>query len=202
MGAREFPIPMAKIYSTNLTADKETGLGSWSDQQLRDAITRGIRPNGEKLLPVMPYEAYSGMSEEDLKALIAYLKTLKPVKKATPELESRAPLTRSLGIPTYLKIFGCFSNSPAQAPKSGIGRGQNLVGHVSLFRDRHTSRQFIGAPNWSLFFAGETIRLGAEFFREYFLTGIFSGAPLSNRAEAASWNGNRFWQPCFSSVVC
>jgi len=60
----------------------------------------------------MPYEAYSGMAEEDLKALIAYLKTLKPVKKATPELESRAPLTRSLGIPTYLKVFGRFSNSP------------------------------------------------------------------------------------------
>ena len=110
-GARAFPIPLGKVYSTNITQGKETGLGSWTDQQIQDAIVKGIRPDGSNIIPVMPYEAYSGMAEEDLKALIAYLKTLKPVKKATPELESRAPLTRSLGIPTYLKVFGRFSNS-------------------------------------------------------------------------------------------
>ena len=60
VGARELPIPMAKIYSTNLTSDKETGLGDWSDQELRDAITKGVRPNGERLLPAMPYELLWG----------------------------------------------------------------------------------------------------------------------------------------------
>jgi Cytochrome c len=90
-GARAFPIPLGKVYSTNITQDKETGLGSWTDQQIHNAIVKGIRRDGNHLIPVMPYEAYSGMAEEDLKALIAYLKTLKPVKKATPELESRAP---------------------------------------------------------------------------------------------------------------
>jgi hypothetical protein len=65
---------MAEVYSTNLTADKNTGLGDWSDRRIHDAVTKGIRPNGEKLLPVMPYEAYSGMAEEDLTTLIAYLK--------------------------------------------------------------------------------------------------------------------------------
>src|SRR6516162_5952096 len=131
-GARAFPIPLGKVYSTNITQDKETGFGTWTDQQIHDAIVKGIRRDGSNIIPVMPYEAYSGMAEEDLKALIAYLKTLEPVKKTTPELESRAPLTRSLGIPTYLRIFGRFSNSPAQAPKSGIERGQYLVEHVSL----------------------------------------------------------------------
>ena len=47
-------------------------------------MTKEIKPNGEKLLPVMPYEAYSGMSEEDLKAPIAYLRSLKAVRKETP----------------------------------------------------------------------------------------------------------------------
>jgi mono/diheme cytochrome c family protein len=153
-GARAFPIPLGKVYSTNITQDKETGLGSWTDQEIQDAIVKGIRPDGSNIIPVMPYEAYSGMAEEDLKALIAYLKTLKPVKKATPELENRAPLTRSLGIPTYLKIFGNFSNSPAQAPKSGIERGQYLVEHVSLCGDCHTPRNFIGVLKRSLYFAG------------------------------------------------
>src|SRR5262249_30388721 len=90
-GAREFPTPMAKLYSTNLPADKTTGLGNWSDRQIRDALTRGIRPDGAKLLPVMPYEAYSGMSEEDAGDLIAYLRTLKPQPKPTPARRNLAP---------------------------------------------------------------------------------------------------------------
>jgi mono/diheme cytochrome c family protein len=153
-GARAFPIPFGKVYSTNITQDKETGLGNWTDQQIRDAIVKGIRPDGSNIIPVMPYQAYSGMAEEDLQALIAYLKTLKPVKKPTPELQSRAPLTRSLGIPIYLKVFGRFSKSPAQAPKSGIERGRYLVEHVSLCGDCHTPRNFIGVPNRSLYLAG------------------------------------------------
>src|SRR5258705_192274 len=65
-GARAFPIPFGKVYSTNITQDKETGLGSWTDQQIRDAIVKGIRPDGSRMIPVMPYERYSGMAEEDL----------------------------------------------------------------------------------------------------------------------------------------
>ncbi|MBI2999290.1 MAG: cytochrome c, partial [Deltaproteobacteria bacterium] len=82
-GGRAFPIPLGTVYATNITPDKETGLGSWSDKEILNAMTRGIRPNGERLLPVMPYEAYSGMAEEDLKALIAHLRTLEPVRKET-----------------------------------------------------------------------------------------------------------------------
>jgi mono/diheme cytochrome c family protein len=153
-GGRAFPIPLGKVYSTNITQDKETGLGSWTDQQIQDAIVKGIRRDGSRIIPVMPYEAYSGMAQEDLKALIAYLKTLKPVKKPTPELESKAPLTRSVGIPVYLKVFGRFSSAPTQAPKGGIERGRYLVEHVSLCSDCHTPRNSIGVPNRSLYLAG------------------------------------------------
>ena len=158
-GSRAFPIPLGKVYSTNITQDKETGLGSWTDQQIQDAIVKGIRRDGSRIIPVMPYEAYSGMAQEDLKALIAYLKTLKPVKKATPELESKAPLTRSVGIPVYLKVFGRFSSAPAQAPKGGIERGRYLVEHVSLCSDCHTPRNSIGAPNRSLYLAGASKKI-------------------------------------------
>jgi mono/diheme cytochrome c family protein len=154
VGAREFPIPMAKIYSTNLTADKETGLGGWSDQQIRDAMTKGIRPNGEKLLPVMPYEAYSGMSEEDLKALIAYLRSLKAVRKETPALKTWAPFYRAVGTFVWFQFFSRFSNSPAKAPQSGIERGRYLVEHVALCIDCHTPRNFMGVSNRSLYLAG------------------------------------------------
>src|SRR3989454_7397910 len=87
-GGRAFPIPFGTVYSTNITQDKDTGLGNWTDQQIHDALVKGIRADGSRILPLMPYEAYSGMAAEDLKALIAYLRTLKPVEKATPQLKS------------------------------------------------------------------------------------------------------------------
>jgi len=159
-GGRAFPIPFGTVYSTNITQYKETGLGSWTDQQIHDALVKGIRSDGSRILPVMPYEAYSGMAQEDLTALIAYLRTLKPVKKATPPLKSWAPFNRSLGAPLWLKVFGRFSDPPAQAPKSGIERGRYLVEHVSLCSDCHTPRNFIGVPNRSLYLAGANKKIG------------------------------------------
>lgn len=153
-GGRAFPIPLGTVYSTNITQDKETGLGSWSDSQIRDAMIRGIRRDGSRILPVMPYEAYSGMSEDDLQALIAYLRTIKPVKQPTPPMKSWIPLSRSIGVPVWLKLFGASSAPPAQAPASGLARGRYLVDHVSLCGDCHTPRNFLGAPDRSFYMAG------------------------------------------------
>lgn len=159
-GGRAFPIPLGTVFSTNITQDKETGLGSWSDQQIHDAMNAGIRRDGSRLLPVMPYEAYSGMAQQDLKSLVAYMKTLKPVKKATPDLKTWAPMVRSVAVPVYLRVFGGSSNSPAQAPKSGVERGRYLVNHVSICGDCHTPRNSIGVPNRSQYLAGTVAKNG------------------------------------------
>jgi mono/diheme cytochrome c family protein len=153
-GAREFPLPMAKVYSTNLTADKEAGLGDWSDKQIHDAMVKGIRRNGGKLLPVMPYEAYSGMAEEDLQALIAYLRSLKPVRKETPPLKSWAPFYRQTATLVWSTLFSRSYTSPPKAPQSGVERGRYLVEHVALCGDCHTPRNFMGVPQRSLYMAG------------------------------------------------
>jgi mono/diheme cytochrome c family protein len=159
-GGREFPLPIAKVYSTNLTADKETGLGGWTDQQIHDAMVKGIRADGKKILPVMPYEAYSGMAAEDLKALIAYLRTLKPVRNETPALKTWAPFYRTMGTFTWFQLFSRFSNPPAKAPKSGIERGRYLVDHVALCGDCHTPRNFLGVPNRDFYLAGAGADIG------------------------------------------
>ena len=159
-GGRAFPIPFGTVYSTNITPDRETGLGAWTDSQIHDAMVKGVSRDGRKILPVMPFEAYSGMAEEDLKALIAYLRTLKPVKKATPPLKTRVPFARSLITPVYLKIFGRFSSAPSLAPKSGIERGRYLADNVSLCGDCHTPRNSIGVPNRSLYLAGASAKTG------------------------------------------
>lgn len=154
VGGRAFPIPFGTVYATNITADKETGLGSWSDQEILNAMTRGIRSKGERLLPVMPHEAYSGIAKEDLEALIAYLRTLKPVRKETPQLKTWVPFYRSLLVPLWLKLFGRYSTPPAKAPRSGVERGRYLADHISLCGDCHTPRNFLGVPNRALYLAG------------------------------------------------
>jgi mono/diheme cytochrome c family protein len=159
-GARAFPIPFGTVYSTNITQDKETGLGAWTDQEIHNAMVKGVRKDGSRMLPVMPYEKYSGMAVDDMKALIAYLRTLKPVKKATPPLKTSVPFARSLGTPMFLQVFGSFSAAPAQAPKAGIERGSYLVDHVALCGDCHTPRNFIGAPQRSLYMAGASEKDG------------------------------------------
>jgi len=153
-GGRAFPIPMAQVYSTNITQDKVTGLGGWSDKELSDAMVKGLRPNGGKLLPVMPYEAYSGMAEEDLKALIAYLRTLKPVGKENLQPKAYVSLLRPVVTPLWLKLFGRFTNTPGKAPRSGIERGRYLVEHVALCGDCHTPRNFLGVPDRARYLAG------------------------------------------------
>src|SRR3984885_3136597 len=63
----------------NLTPDKETGLGSWTDEQIIAAIRTGKTPEGRELSPVMPYPALSHLSDVDAQAVVAFLKSLPPV---------------------------------------------------------------------------------------------------------------------------
>ncbi len=78
--------PYGDFYTPNLTSDKETGLGNWTDEQLRNALTKGIRKDGSRALPFpMPWTAYASLSNDDLNALIAYLRTIPPVYNKIPE---------------------------------------------------------------------------------------------------------------------
>src|SRR5215510_14944705 len=83
-----------------------------TDQQIADAITKGITHDGGRTLPLMPYGPYSGMAQDDLKALVAFLRTLKPVRKPTPELQTSVPMFRSVAAEGWLKAFGQFFTSP------------------------------------------------------------------------------------------
>ncbi len=79
-GGFAFKMPFGTLYSTNITPDKETGIGSWTDAQIEAAIRYGQKPNGDRLSPVMPWMVYNGMTKEDMDSVVAYLRTVKPVK--------------------------------------------------------------------------------------------------------------------------
>ena len=78
--------PFADLVSYNLTSDKETGLGGWTDDQIKKLLTTGTRRDGSRMLPFpMPWPAYAGLKESDLNAIITYLRTLPPVYNKIPD---------------------------------------------------------------------------------------------------------------------
>jgi hypothetical protein len=78
-GGAEIPEKFGTWRSPNITQDKETGIGNWTDDQIAAAIRQGTRPDGEQLFPIMPYLNYNRMTDDDTKAIVAYLRTVKPV---------------------------------------------------------------------------------------------------------------------------
>jgi hypothetical protein len=68
----------------NLTPDKETGLGNWTDAQIIAAFQTGVRPDGRMLAPKMPWRAYAGLTKSDAAAIVAYLRSLPPVSHKVP----------------------------------------------------------------------------------------------------------------------
>jgi len=67
------------VVTANITSDPEFGIGSWSDEEIKRAITDGVSRDGSDLRPIMPYSLYKGMTDEDLNALVAYLRSLPPL---------------------------------------------------------------------------------------------------------------------------
>ena len=80
-----FEIPgLGTFYGPNLTPDKATGLGGWSDEQIVEAIQSGVRPDGRVLAPIMPWRALAVLTKPDAAAVVAYLRSLPPVANKVP----------------------------------------------------------------------------------------------------------------------
>lgn len=76
--------PWGVSYARNLTPDKETGIGSWTDEQIITAIRQGRRPDGTPVLPPMPWPDFAAMTDDDVKAIVAFLRSVPPVHHAVP----------------------------------------------------------------------------------------------------------------------
>ncbi|MBV9953833.1 MAG: c-type cytochrome, partial [Pseudolabrys sp.] len=84
-GFLEFDEPPFKVTASNITPDKATGIGNYTDDQLRTVLRKGIKPNGVPVAMVMPSAFYEIMTDRDMDAVIAYLRTLKPVVNKVPD---------------------------------------------------------------------------------------------------------------------
>jgi hypothetical protein len=136
------------VVAPNITPDSATGAGTWSDDQLARAIREGIGHDGRTLFPLMPYEHFRSMSDEDLASVVVYLRSLQPVQNSLPKTEIVFPvkyLIRNAPQPVTSPVPESSSTDP-------VRRGEYLVG-ISGCSDCHTlARQ--GQPVSDLAFAG------------------------------------------------
>jgi hypothetical protein len=88
---QKFGLP-GVVYGKNITPDPETGIGTWTDDELLRAMTQGISKNGDTLFPLMPYANFNRMAKQDLLSIVAYLRTLKPIKNKIPERQLMIPI--------------------------------------------------------------------------------------------------------------
>lgn len=125
-----------RLVAPNLTPDKETGAGNWTDDMLARAVREGIGHDGRALFPLMPYMNYREMPDEDLASVIVYLRSLPPVKSALPQTEIIFPvkyLIRSAPQPVTATV-------PAPDLSDPVKRGAFLVRMASC-ADCHTAQQ-------------------------------------------------------------
>jgi mono/diheme cytochrome c family protein len=152
-GGRKYEGPFGTVYASNITPDAKTGIGDWSDEQIITATRLGRRPNGERLVPVHPYTVFNGMAAEDLRTLVVFLRTVKPVNRPTPS-KKLVPLFESIALPAWLAAFAPRESPPATAPTAGVARGEYLVRAVAHCGECHSPRTLTQATDNSRFLGG------------------------------------------------
>ena len=84
-GGLSWDEPPFKVTAPNITQDKETGIGKWSDADIRRLLRKGVRPNGTPIATIMPTGFYEIITKRDMDAIVAYLRTLKPISNKVPD---------------------------------------------------------------------------------------------------------------------
>ncbi|MCL4779904.1 MAG: cytochrome c [Gammaproteobacteria bacterium] len=154
-GGRRLETPFGIFYAPNLTPDRKTGIGGWSDTDFSAALRHGRAPDGSPYYPVFPYPAYAGISDADVAAMAAWLRSIPPVHNPVPAHE----------LPWYLRsrwlMLGWnllfFDPQPFQADPArdkDWNRGAYLVRHLGHCGECHTPRNLFGARDDSRELAG------------------------------------------------
>ncbi len=140
-GGVAFRLPFGTLYSSNLTADPETGLGGWTDDEFVDAVRVGMARNGRHLYPAHPYSTYAGMARNDVLAIKAYLASLPAVKNTVPVNELSFPYSQRALLPLwnalYLPPVG-FKADPGR--DESWNRGAYLANALGHCGECHTPR--------------------------------------------------------------
>ena len=140
-GGLAIPLPFGTIYSTNITPDKATGIGDYSDQDFLNAVHRGLRRDGARLYPAMPYPSYTYLTDADALAIKAYLFSLVPVRATNRADTLEFPFNQRWLMVFWSFFFNAdarFAPNPAQSPE--WNRGAYLAEALAHCGECHTPR--------------------------------------------------------------
>jgi mono/diheme cytochrome c family protein len=154
-GGLGFKLPFGTLYSTNITPDKETGIGNYSDQDFLNAVHRGIRRDGARLYPAMPFASYTYMTDADALAIKAYLFSLPPVRAAAPENTLMFPFNQRWTVSFWSALFNPDTRFEPDTSKSPEwNRGAYLAEALAHCGECHTPRNLAFALDNRQKFAG------------------------------------------------
>jgi mono/diheme cytochrome c family protein len=154
-GGLGFKLPFGTLYSTNITPDKETGIGNYSDQEFLNAVHRGTRRDGARLYPAMPYTSYTYISDADALAIKAYLFSLPPVRAAAPANTLAFPFNQRWAMMFWSALFNPDTRYEPDTSKSPEwNRGAYLAEALAHCGECHTPRNLAFALNNRQKFAG------------------------------------------------
>jgi mono/diheme cytochrome c family protein len=154
-GGRAFVLPFGTLYSTNITPDKATGIGNYSDADFLNAVHKGIGPGNTKLYPAMPFASYTYMTDADAAAIKAYLFTLAPVHAPAPRNTLIFPFNQRALMGMWALLFNPdkrFEPRPQRDPQ--WNRGAYLVEAMGHCGECHTPRNLMQALDNREKFAG------------------------------------------------
>lgn len=154
-GGRPFKTPFGTLYAPNITPDRDTGIGTWSEAAFLRAVHEGVRPDGARLYPAFPYAAYTYLSDEDVRAIRAYLLTVPAVRNLSPPNSLAFPFNQR----SLMAIWGLLYNpnqrfTPNGAQSPQWNRGAYLAEALAHCGDCHTPRNLLQGLNNRRKFAG------------------------------------------------
>jgi mono/diheme cytochrome c family protein len=154
-GGRPLKTPFGTIHGTNITPCPDTGIGRWSEAAFTRALREGVDRSGRHLYPAFPYDHYTLMTDDDIRALYAFIMTREAVRAETPANQLPFPLNFRPLIAGWKLMFldvGVFQPDPARDP--AWNRGAYLVRGPAHCGGCHTPRNFLGAEKKGRFLEG------------------------------------------------
>lgn len=194
-GGRALETPFGKLYSTNITPDRDTGIGKYSFEQFDRAMRKGVAADGHNLYPAMPYPSYARITPEDMRALYAYLmEGLAPVKQANKPSDMRWPFSMRWGLSLWNWAFLDATPYKADMTKDAVwNRGAYLVQGLGHCGACHTPRGLAfqekamheAGAKGRHFLSGETV----EHWRALSLRGLWT---VDDTVQFLKTGQNRF----------
>ena len=169
------------VYAKNITPDPETGIGTWTDDEILRAMTQGINKNGDTLFPIMPYVNFNHMAKEDLLSIIAYIRTLKPIKNKIPARQLMIPISMAYPAPALQPSV----DGNMRPPETDVVKYGEYMVNAAACIDCHTP-QVKGQFDFSRSFGG-----GLHFDAGSFKVNTANITPDSATGIGA-WNEERF----------